>query len=100
MYRRLRLCSDRGGYEAVADPARPIDLGIARKRLEADGLAVLDARVMLIVSMEVEVTLSRSGRLLFKTPDVRAAGRTFERLRTLLGLPPMEAGGPPGADSG
>jgi hypothetical protein len=48
---------------------------------------VLDARVMLIASIGPEVTISRAGRLLFKTPDAAEAERAFARLRTILGLP-------------
>jgi len=90
MYRRLRLCSNRGGYEAIAEPPNPLDLPSVRSRLEAEAIPVVDARVILIVSLEAEVTISRAGRLLFKTQDARVAERTFERLRVLLGLPPME----------
>ena len=86
MYRRLELCSNRGGYEAVADPPRPIDLGSARSTLELERVPVVDARVMLIVSLETEVTISRGGRLLFKTRDRAAAERDFVRLQRMLGL--------------
>ena len=99
MYRRLRLCSNNGGYEAIPEPPSPIDLRAARTTLEKEGLRVVDARVMLIVALEPEVTISRAGRLLFKTRDARAAERAFEHLRGLLGLPDMEpepAAGKPG----
>jgi len=91
MYHRLRLCSNNGGYEAIPDPASPLDLRAARLRLESEGVSVVDARVMLIVALDPEVTISRSGRLLFKTRDPAAAERTFERLRAMLGLPAMES---------
>ena len=100
MYRRLRLCSNRGGYEAIAEPAHPIDLGFARTRLGAERIPVVDARVMLIAHLDSEVTISRSGRLLFKTQDPRLAERTFERLRSILGLPAMEASPVSGPASG
>jgi hypothetical protein len=90
MYRRLRLCSNNGGYEAIPEPASPLDLGAVRTILEKEGVPVVDARVMLIASLEPEVTISRAGRLLFKTHDPRAAELAFERLRALLGLPEME----------
>jgi len=89
MYRRLRLCSNRGGYEAVAEPPHPIDLAAAKTRLEAAGIPVVDARVMLIASLEADVTISRAGRLLFKTHDVDEAERAFARVRSILGLPGM-----------
>jgi hypothetical protein len=90
MYRTLKLCSGSGGYEALPDPPRPLDLARARRALEAAGVAVVDARVMLIAAMDPDVTLSRNGRLLFKTRDAAAAERAFERLRSLLGLPATE----------
>ncbi|MGD1099396.1 MAG: hypothetical protein ABR888_03520 [Thermoplasmata archaeon] len=91
MYRRLRLCSNHGGYEAIADPPHPFDLRAVKTVLEKAGIPVVDARVLLIVSLGPEVTISRAGRLLFKTRDARAAEEAFERLRNLLGLPEMQA---------
>jgi hypothetical protein len=88
VYRQLRVCSNSGGYEAIPNPPYRIDLVDARHRLEAIGVAVVDARVMLIAGMDPEVTISRTGRLLFKTRDRVAAERAFERLRDLLELPP------------
>lgn len=95
MYRRLRLCSGNGGYEAIAESPLSVDLPRARAILEQEGIPVVDARVLLIVSLEPEVTISRSGRLLFKTRDAATAQRAFERLRALLDLPPMENGASP-----
>jgi len=93
MYRRLRLCSNNGGYEAIPEPPKPLDLAVVRAALEQDGVPVVDARVMLIASLDPEVTISRAGRLLFKTQDPHAAERAFEHLRSLLGLPEMEKAG-------
>jgi len=90
MYRRLQLCSNHGGYEAIPEPPGSLDLRAVREVLEREGIPVIDARVMLIASLEPEVTISRAGRLLFKTHDARAAERAFDRLRELLGLPGME----------
>ena len=84
VYRQLRLCSNRGGFEAVPDPPRTVDLEMIRHRLERDGIAVVDARVMLIVGLDPEVTISRNGRLLVKTRDAAAARRSFERIESLL----------------
>ena len=100
MYHRLRLCSSSGGYEAIPEPARPLDLASVRTKLERAGVEVVDARVMLIASLDPEVTISRAGRLLFKTRDARAAERGFDRLRELLGLPEMEAGPAKGGAGG
>jgi len=100
MYRRLRLCSNNGGYEAIPDPPNPLDLPAVRAALEKAGVPVVDARVMLIVSLAPEVTISRAGRLLFKTRDPRAAAAAFERLRGLLALPAMEPERPGGTAGG
>jgi len=91
MYRTLRICSNNGAYEALPEPSQPIDLVRARRRLEEAGISVVDARVMLIAALEVETTISRNGRLLFKTRDQDLAERTFERLRVLLELDPAPA---------
>ncbi len=97
MYRTLRVCSSRGGFEAIPDPPRELDLTVVRARLEAADVPVVDARVLLIARLESEVTISRTGRLLFKTADSALADRTFARLRPLL-----EGGGasPDGAARG
>ena len=87
MYQAIRLCASGGGYEAVPDPPAPLDLVRVRHLLEEAGIAVVDARVMLVVGLDPEVTIRRNGRLLFKTADGAAAQRSFDRLRALLGLP-------------
>jgi hypothetical protein len=84
-YRRLRLCANGGGYEAVPEPpSRPLDLARVRRALEAEGIAVVDARVMLIAATDPEATISRNGRILLKTRDPDAAERAFARLESLL----------------
>jgi hypothetical protein len=79
MYRKLRLCSTGGGFEAIPDSPRRINLVAVRKALEALQIPVVDARVMLIAGADPEVTISQNGRLLFKTSDAEAADRAFER---------------------
>ncbi len=86
MYRTLRLCSGRGAFEAIPDPPLRLDLNDARARLEASGATVTDARVLLIIRLEHEVSLSRDGRILVKTPDRAAADRVFHQIVQLLGL--------------
>jgi hypothetical protein len=85
-YRKLRVCSNSGAYEAIPEPPRSLDLADVRRRLEREGIAVVDARVMLIAGTDPEVTISRNGRLLFKTRDPGIAERAFERLHSLLEL--------------
>ena len=90
MYRKLRLCSNSGGFEAIPDRPRSLDLGAVRRSLEREGVAVVDARVMLIVGLDPEVTISRTGRLLFKTKDPAAAERAFRDVERHL-VPPSTA---------
>jgi hypothetical protein len=86
-YRKLRLCSNNGGYEAIPDPPLRLDLRSARSVLEREGIAVVDARVMLVAATDPETTISQSGRLLFKTRDPVAAERALRQLQRLLDLP-------------
>ncbi|MCI4325779.1 MAG: hypothetical protein L3K00_07890 [Thermoplasmata archaeon] len=86
-YETLALCASKGAYEAVPRPKLSLNLSDAKRRLEAAGVPVTDARVMLIVTMEREVTLSRDGRVLIKSRDAKEAERVFERLRKVVGLP-------------
>jgi len=85
MYRTLRLCTSGGGFEAVPDPPRRLDLAHLRAVLEHDGVSVVDARVMLIAGLGSETTISRTGRVLIKTNDPTQADRVFQKLRPLLG---------------
>jgi hypothetical protein len=87
MYRTLRLCSSRGAFEAIPDPPMRLNLAEACHRFAAKGTEVVDARVMLIVRMEHEVTVSRDGRILVKTQDKAAANRIFRQVVDILELP-------------
>lgn len=89
-YSTLALCASKGAYEAIPRPKITVNLLEAKGRLESVGIPVTDARVMLIVSMEREVTLSRDGRILIKSNDAKEAERVFDRLREVVGLPERE----------
>jgi hypothetical protein len=84
VYRSLRLCTSGGGFEAVPDPPRAVNLAEVRSALERDGVSVVDARVMLIAALASETTISRTGRVLIKTADPRQADAIFQKLRPLL----------------
>jgi hypothetical protein len=92
MYRPLRLCAQGGGYEAVPESPRSLDLPRVRAALESQGIEVVDARVMLVAALPPEVTIARSGRLLFKTADPQEARRALGRLLPLLASPPGAVG--------
>jgi len=91
MYRRLRLCSSGGGFEAIPDPPIRLDLRLVRAALEKEGWPVVDARVLLIAGTDPEVTISQNGRILFKTDEPTVADRAFARL-----LPAIEGARDPG----
>jgi hypothetical protein len=85
-YSTVRLCSGGGSFEAIPHPKLALDLGEARRTLEAAGVGVIDARVMLIARMEQEVTLARDGRILIKTTDPVVAERILRDLCARLSL--------------
>lgn len=87
VYDTVRLCSGKGSYEALPRGAFSLDLERARTVLELGGIRVTDARVMLIVAMRPEVTLSRNGRILIKTRDPEEAERALDSLLDHLRLP-------------
>jgi hypothetical protein len=84
-YLTLKLCSGRGAYEAVPDPKRQLDLPRVRSRLERAGRSVTDARVMLLVGGDPEVTIMRDGRLVIKTKDLDRAQEALRALLPVLG---------------
>lgn len=96
-YYALRLCAGGGAFEAVPAPRLSLDLGEARRTLEHAGVPVVDARVMLILQLDHEVTLSRDGRVLIKTKDPDRAAQSFAHLARLLDLPSL---GPSSSGSG
>lgn len=89
-YFTLRLCANRGAFEAVPENPKVVDLRALRARLEQEGIPVVDARVMLIAQMEREVTFGRDGRVLIKSRDSAEAQRIFDTVRPMV-EPPGEA---------
>jgi len=87
LYETVRLCSGKGSYEALPRRDCTFDLERARHLLESEGIPVIDARVMLIVSTQPEMTVSRNGRILIKTRDPHEAERALDSLLERLRLP-------------
>ncbi|HEY6238628.1 MAG TPA: hypothetical protein VIZ68_05535 [Thermoplasmata archaeon] len=83
-YHALRVCANRGAFEAV--PSQPVQLDLAKVRsgFELEGIPVLDCRVMLIAQMEREVTVGRDGRILIKSTDGEEAQRVLKRVEAVL----------------
>jgi hypothetical protein len=67
-----------------------LDLRRVKGTLESHEIPVVDARVMLIIRLDHEVTLSRDGRVLIKTKDAEEAARIFAQLRARLDLPEID----------
>ncbi len=86
-YHTLRVCANRGSFEAIPTGTTELDLGAVRGRFEAKGVSVLDCRVMLIAKMEREVTIGRDGRILIKTRDRDEAQRILETVAPIVGVP-------------
>jgi hypothetical protein len=95
-YETLKLCAGRSAFEAVPSPRLTLDLPKIRAQLEAQGIPVVDARVMLIISLESETTLGRDGRVLIKSSDPHRAGEVFRTLDRIAGLTCPD-GSPPSA---
>jgi hypothetical protein len=83
-YRTIKVCANRGAFEAFPEAPTQLDLAGVRDRLVAAGIDVVDARVLLIARLEREVTVSRDGRLLIKTQDPDEARRLLERVEPFL----------------
>lgn len=83
-YRELRLCSNKGAYEALPVQRLHLRLPALAEHLGRAGREVVDARVMLILQGSPELTISRDGRVLFKTTDVESARRAMEELLPFL----------------
>ncbi len=83
-YTTLKVCSGRSAFEAVPTTPRTLNLAQVRERLEAQGVVVTDARVMLIARTDPEATISRDGRLLIKTSDGDRARALFDALQPIL----------------
>ncbi len=86
-YRSLKLCSNGGAFEAIPEPKLRLDLAKVRAAAESSGRAVIDARVMLILPGEPEVTITRDGKIVVKTHDAGVADRAFRELVRLFDLP-------------
>lgn len=84
LYRETRLCSGKGSFEALPDRRLTVDLRRLKALLEGAGASVLDARVMLIVSWEPEVTVLRDARLLVKSRDGAQAREAVCRMEALV----------------
>ena len=77
----VRPCKGSSGTEVLPEEELLLDLVECASRLERAGMDVTDARVLLVVRGDPQVTLYPSGRMLVHTDDLELA-----RERALLVL--------------
>ncbi len=85
-YYLLMPCKTTAAFISTLKKPRRVNLGKARRALEAAGYAVEDLSVMLIVATDPELTLYESGKTLIKTADADAAKRAIDGVYGVLGL--------------
>jgi hypothetical protein len=94
-YSPLRLCSNRAAYEAIPNPRLRLDLARLGERLHAQGVPVIDARVMLIAGAKQEITIARDGRVLIRSPTLSEAAVAFDRVMAWIdAVHDVRTGGP------
>ncbi len=69
----VRPCKGSSGTEVLPEEELHLDLAACASRLEAAGMDVTDARALLIVRGDIQVTLYPSGRMLVHTDDLELA---------------------------
>jgi hypothetical protein len=96
----LRPCATSAGFTATPDPPVRIDMAGLKRRLTASGyVVVVDARIILIVRKQVDVSVSGgvwkvdvetslydNGKVLVKTIDRDAAEAAYVDLQPHLAL--------------
>jgi hypothetical protein len=81
----LRPCKTTAAYEAIPERDRRLDLERLERDMAATGWSlVANARVMLIVKRDLEVTVFQSGKVLIKTRDRPQAEATWSQVEPLL----------------
>lgn len=82
----VRPCKGSTGTEVVPEGRLDLDIAANARRLEAAGIEVTDARVLLVIKGEPTVTLYPSGRMLVHTDDLEQARERALWLLALLDL--------------
>lgn len=96
-YFMMRPCRTSAAYFATLRKPLTLDLSEAATDLEAKGYRVTDCGVLLILHQEPEVTLYKSGRVLVKTGEERAAREAVKEVYEALGIvSPLQAQRPAG----
>lgn len=75
----LKPCKSTAAFEAVPVKNIKINLENAFGLLQKSGFKIINAKVMLIIQMDCEITLYPSGRLIIKTQDKETAEKLAEK---------------------
>ena len=82
----VRPCKGSSGTEVIPEEELLLDLMECASRLEAAGMDVTDARALLIVRGDPQVTLYPSGRMLVHTDDLELAKKRALSVLTHAGV--------------
>ena len=82
----LEICSSKGAYEAKPEMKMKIDMDRSEKIFRENGYEIIcNARVLLIVKKECEITVYPDGRLLLKTDSNEEARESADGIYRVLG---------------
>lgn len=85
MFKIVRPC--KGAYDALPAEHLELDLKRCSKKLSEIGYEeVVNARVMLVVKKEIEVSIYPNGKLLLKTDSKRVAEKVSDEIFKVLRL--------------
>jgi hypothetical protein len=82
----VRPCQGESATEVLPKESLSLDLTACAQRLEDEGLDVIDAKALLVITGEVRVTLFPSGRMLVHTEDLELARRHALKILSLTGV--------------
>jgi hypothetical protein len=88
-YYLLKPCKGYAGYLSTLKKQRKVDLKSLVGKLESQGHEVLDAKHLLVVKKDYEVTIYPNGKLLVKTDDKEQARKAVEAVYGII-FPDME----------
>jgi hypothetical protein len=82
----VRPCKGSSGTEVLPEEELHLNLARCASRLEAAGMDVTDARALLIIRGDPQVTLYPSGRMLVHTDDMELAREMALTVLTRAGV--------------
>lgn len=83
-YYLLKPCKGHSGYLSTLKKRERLNLRAAAEKLKSQGYHVLDAKHLLVVRKDLEMTIYPNGRILVKTNDKEVARRSVEAIYELI----------------